>query len=151
MMLTGYLTVLEAASMIGESPTARGANIRALARAGKIPGAVKAGRDWLIPLAWAENRLVQKKERESLCLPKRGRPLEQPKTSAPGTRAEQLTRREIKEDSQKWEALKTAGVAGILTGNGIEEAGKECPRCSESLIFKDGHWLCKACRWSTLR
>ena len=88
MTLAGYLTSLEAASMLGESHTTGGSNICAFARAGRIPGAEKAGRDWLIPLAWVESRLAQKREREAQGLPKMGRPRKAGQASRAGVDTE---------------------------------------------------------------
>jgi len=69
-----YITSLEAAAILGESPTTGGANIRALARDGKIPSAEKVGRDWLIPRAWAEERAADKRIAAEEGKPRRGRP-----------------------------------------------------------------------------
>jgi len=70
-----YITSLEAAAMLGASPTTGGANIRTLARDGKIPGAVKVGRDWLIPRIWAEEKAEEKKKAGTEGKAKRGRPV----------------------------------------------------------------------------
>ena len=60
--------------MLGHSGTAGGSNICALARAGKIPGAIKIGRDWLIPRAWAEEKAAER-EKDEEGRAKRGRPV----------------------------------------------------------------------------
>lgn len=69
-----HIPASQAALEVGESPTTKGANISARARAGKIPGAVKMGRDWLIPKEWVEAEKARRKEADEQGLPKRGRP-----------------------------------------------------------------------------
>jgi len=75
MNVIDYITTPGAAAMLGESGTTGGANIRTLAREGKIPGAIKIGRDWLIPRAWAEKKAEEKAKTEEEGRAKRGRPV----------------------------------------------------------------------------
>jgi hypothetical protein len=49
--LLGYISSAEAARMKGY---ADGSTYRLWAREGRIPGAIKAGRDWLLPRAWVD-------------------------------------------------------------------------------------------------
>jgi len=63
MDITNYITAAGAATIMGQASSAGGSNIRALAGAGKIPGAIKIGREWLIPRAWAEDRAAEKATR----------------------------------------------------------------------------------------
>jgi len=84
MTTANFITSIEAAALLGESQTTGGANIRTLARSGKIPGAEKVGRDWLIPRAWAEEKAERKRLLAGDGKP-RGRPPGQSKKSAAKT------------------------------------------------------------------
>ena len=67
------MTAAQAAAYLGESPTTKASNISARARTGKIPDAVKMGRDWLLPIIWVE---AEKKRRDGMAAQgiKMGRP-----------------------------------------------------------------------------
>jgi hypothetical protein len=71
--ISNLIPAARASEMIGNSPTTKGANVSAKARAGKIPGAVKVGRDWFVPLAWAEAE-AERRKKDYAEGKKRGRP-----------------------------------------------------------------------------
>jgi hypothetical protein len=49
--LTDYISALDAARLKGY---ANNTTYRTWAREGRIPGAIKIGRDWLLPRAWVD-------------------------------------------------------------------------------------------------
>ena len=61
--LIDYIPAAQAAEMIGYASGSKASTLRILARSGKIPGAIKIGRDWLLPAAWVQNKVQEKKER----------------------------------------------------------------------------------------
>ena len=69
-----YITAAQAAKELGLAPSAKTSNISARAKAGKIPGALKLGRDWLLPKEWLAVELEKKHQAELEGKPKMGRP-----------------------------------------------------------------------------
>ena len=152
MIRTEYLTSLEASAMLGELPTTGGTNICALARAGKIPGAEKIGRDWLIPRAWAEEKAERKKLAESGGKPKRGRPPGRPKKPVSTAKPHEIELDEetLRKGAEAWENLGKSDPRFSIAGDGIDyRIGKECPNCCEAVVRSDGYWRCKSCGWRT--
>ena len=74
MDMKNYLTAARAAEMLGYAKSSKSSNLGAKAKAGRIPGAIKLGRDWLLPLSWVEQKLAETAEREKDGKPKLGRP-----------------------------------------------------------------------------
>lgn len=82
MDMKDYIPAARAAEMLGYAASARSSNLSARAKAGKIPGAVKIGRDWFLPAAWVSARIAEEEARAKGGKPRKGRPPGRPKKQA---------------------------------------------------------------------
>lgn len=73
-----YIPAARVAEMLGFSPASKSSNLGAAAKDGQIPGAVKMGRDWFLPVAWVNEKIAEKEKREAEGRPKMGRPKKDP-------------------------------------------------------------------------
>jgi len=73
-----YLTAAGAAKELGYS---QGSAVTVLCNAGRVPGAYKAGRIWLVPAAWVEER--KKADADAGIVPGK-RPMGRPVTTGAG-------------------------------------------------------------------
>ena len=117
--LTDYIPATEAARLKGY---ANNTTYRTWARDGRIPGAVKLGRDWMLPRVWVDSQ-PQAEERGGPGGPRgvgvRGQQ-GNPKKKQAGARSE-LSAEEIAADDAKWKAMPFTARGVIFTDDCDDE------------------------------
>jgi len=81
MDMKDYIPAARAAELLGFAKSAKSSNLGAKAKAGKIPGAVKLGRDWFLPAAWIQAKVAENEARIKEGKPQMGRPRKTPETT----------------------------------------------------------------------
>jgi len=74
MNMQDFIPAARVAEMLGFSPKSKSSALSDAANNGKIPGAIKVGRDWFLPVVWVEEKKAELDRRAAEGKPKMGRP-----------------------------------------------------------------------------